>query len=227
MIRRIVTVKDKMQQGYCYELSAPIGRDFDPEFRPDLTPKAMLELGVFCGKYLTDCRDEHPASWFARAKLSASRKNCSLNYFGVNASQTLSEWQRKGWIHPDDPRGWFQWYCRYYAGRRMPEEDKRQIRRWKAMKRHVAQIRMHCETGRSVLPTATAPSPVALGLRQQNHLTAGPPSSGRCKPHPSGGHNPVRSAGLTCSCGCPRACISVRPLATLKSELESSSAPLL
>jgi hypothetical protein len=37
----------------------------------------------------------------------------SLNYFGVDASQPLAEWKRKGWIHPDDPRGWFQWYCRY------------------------------------------------------------------------------------------------------------------
>ena len=89
----------------------------------------MLELGVFSGKYLTDCRDEFPASWFARAKLSPSGRDCSLNYFGVDASQPLSEWRKKGWIHADDPRGWFQWYCRYYMGRRMPEEDARQTRR--------------------------------------------------------------------------------------------------
>jgi len=127
MRSRIVTVNDKMQQGYCYEVSAPAGRAFDRQFRPDLTPKQMLELGVFCGKYLTDCRDEFPASWFARAKLSLSGRDCSLNYFGVDASQPLSEWLRKGWIHPDDPRGWFQWYCRYYLGRRMPDEDARQI----------------------------------------------------------------------------------------------------
>ena len=118
MRRRVVTVNDKMQQGYRYVLSAPIGRDFESQFRPDLTPKQMLELGVFCGKYLTDCRDEFPASWFARAKLSPSGRDCFLNYFGVDASQPLSEWRRKGWIHPDDPRGWFQWYCRYYMGRR-------------------------------------------------------------------------------------------------------------
>ena len=142
---RIVIVNDKMQQGYRYKVSAPAGRAFDPQFRPDLTPKQMLELGVFCGKYLTDCRDEFPANWFARAKLSRSVRDCSLNYFGVDASQPLSEWLRKGWIHPDDPRGWFQWYCRYYLGRRMPEEDARQIGRWKAMQRHVAQIRKYCE----------------------------------------------------------------------------------
>ena len=146
-MRRVVIVNDKMQQGYRYELSASVGRDFDPQFRPDLTPKQMLELGVFCGKYLTDCRDEYPASWFARAKLSPSGRDCSLNYFGVDASQPLSEWRRKGWMHADDPRGWFQWYCRYYMGRRLPDEDARQIGRWKAMKRHVSQIRRHCEPG--------------------------------------------------------------------------------
>ena len=146
-MRRVVIVNDKMQQGYRYERSAPVGRDFDPQFRPDLTPEQMLELGVFCGKYLTDCQDEYPASWFARAKLSPSGRDCSLNYFGVDASQPLSEWRRKGWMHADDPRGWFQWYCRYYMGRRLPDEDARQIGRWKAMKRHVSQIRRHCEPG--------------------------------------------------------------------------------
>ena len=145
MRRRLVIVEDKMQQGYQYQLTASAGYDFATEFKPDMTPKEMLELGVFCGKYLTDCRDEFPASWFARAKLSQSRRDCSLNYFGVDASQPLSEWRRKGWIHSDDPRGWFQWYCRYYIGRRIPEEDTRQIGRWKAMTRHLAQIRKNCE----------------------------------------------------------------------------------
>ncbi len=149
MRRRIVIVNDKMQQGYRYELAAPTGRDFSPEFRPDLTPKEMLKLGIFCGKYITDCRAEFPASWFARAKLSPSRRDCALNYFGVDASQPLSEWRRKGWINPDDPRGWFQWYCRYWMGRRIPQEDALQIRRWKAMTRHVAQIRKNCEPGDS------------------------------------------------------------------------------
>jgi hypothetical protein len=144
---RIVTVNDKMQRGYRYALVAPTGRRFDPEFCPELTPKQMLALGVFCGKYMTDCRREFPANWFARAKLAASRRDCGLNFFGVDASQPLSEWRRKGWIHNDDPRGWFQWYCRYYLGRRMPEEDARQIRRWKAMRRHIAQIKRSCEPG--------------------------------------------------------------------------------
>jgi hypothetical protein len=141
----IVTVNDKMQSGYRYALTSPIGREFDAMFRPDLAPEQMLELGVFGGKYLTDCQEEFPASWFRRAKLSPERRDKSLNYFGVDASQPLSVWRNKGWIHPDDPRGWFQWYCRYYLGRRMLIEDARQIKRWKAMKRHVTQVRRHCE----------------------------------------------------------------------------------
>jgi len=95
----------------------------------------------------TDCGKEFPASWFAHARLSPSGRDCSLNYFGVDASQPLSVWRDKGWIHPNDPRGWFQWYCRYYMGRRMPQEDARQIKRWKAIRRHVAQIKKHCEPG--------------------------------------------------------------------------------
>jgi hypothetical protein len=147
MPHRNVVVNDRMQQGYQYECVAPAGRSFDPEFTPELTPREMLRLGVFCGKYMTDTRDEFPANWFTHARLASNRRDCSLNCFGVDASQPLSVWQAKGWIHPDDPRGWFQWYCRYYMGRRMPEEDRRQIKRWKAIRRHVAQIRRNCKPG--------------------------------------------------------------------------------
>jgi hypothetical protein len=139
-----VTVNDRMQQGYCYEISAPMGCNFDPEFKPELTPPQMLALGVFCGKYMTDTQNEFPKSWFKYAKISTASRDCSLNFFRVDASCPLSEWQKKGWIHPDDPRGWFQWYCRYYMGRRLPEEDKRQIKRWKAFRRHIAQVRANC-----------------------------------------------------------------------------------
>jgi hypothetical protein len=142
-----ITVNDRMQRGYRYELTAPAGRNFDPEFRPELTPAQMLRLGVFGGKYMTDCRNEFPRSWFAGAKLSTHRSDPSLNYFGVRASQPLSVWRRKGWLHPDDPRGWFQWYCRYYRGRRQPEEDARQITRWKAIRRHVRQVQNNCRPG--------------------------------------------------------------------------------
>lgn len=147
MRRNLVTVNDKMQRGYSYELTEPSGMNFAPAFTPELTPKLMLELGVFGGKYMTDCKDEFPKSWFAKAKLSPQTSNPALNFFGVDASQPLSVWREKGWIHPSDPRGWFQWYCRYYLGRRMADEDNRQIRRWKGMRRHAQQIRRRCDPG--------------------------------------------------------------------------------
>ena len=136
-----------MQQNYRYKLTAPEGSGFNPSFKPDLTPKQMLALGVFGGKYMTDCQSEFPASWFRRAKLSPGRPDPAMNFFGVKASQPLAVWRRKGWIRPEDPRGWFQWYCRYYRGRRMPGYDDLQIRRWKAIRRHIAQIKRHCRPG--------------------------------------------------------------------------------
>ena len=147
MKRKFITVNDRMQKNYRYELHEPTGKNFDEGFEPELTPKEMLELGVFGGKYLTDCREEFPASWFARARLSPATAEPGMNYFGVAASQPLSVWRKNGWLHRDDPRGWFQWYCRYYMGRRMPDEDRRQIGRWKAIRRHVAQIKRNCEPG--------------------------------------------------------------------------------
>lgn len=142
-----IKVNDKMQKGYEYELIAPIGKKFDKEFKPDLTPKQMLTLGVFGGKYMTDCTKEFPKDWFVRAKLSPAGRNPKINFFKVDASQSLSVWKQKGWIYKEDPRGWFQWYCRYYMGRRIDEEDKRQIKRWKMMRRHIAQVSKNCRVG--------------------------------------------------------------------------------
>ena len=146
MKKKRVVVSDLMQKNYIYWPVAPVGRNFHPDFKPELTPKQMLELGVFGGKYMTDCRKEFPKSWYAKAKLCHEFHDPKLNCFGVNASKPLSYWKKKGWIYPEDPRGWFQWYCRYYMGRRSPD-DARQIRRWKAMTRHVAQIKKNCRRG--------------------------------------------------------------------------------
>lgn len=143
---RTVVVNDRMQKGYRYTLTAPVGRQFDLEFTPDLSPKEMLALGVFGGRYMRDCTKEFPKSWFAKAKLHPTTlpgHDKTLNFFGVDASQPLSVWKKKGWIHKDDPRGWFQWYCRYYMGRRS-DDDARQIKRWKAIKRHSAQVHHNC-----------------------------------------------------------------------------------
>ena len=141
---KVVIVNDKMQHGYKYILTEPMGRNFHPDFKPELTPKQMLSLGIFGGRYMTDCAKEFPQDWYEKAKLCSEKHDPELNYFKVNASQPLSVWRKNGWIHPDDPRGWFQWYCRYYMGRRHPD-DERQIKRWKAMKRHIAQVKKNCK----------------------------------------------------------------------------------
>jgi hypothetical protein len=146
MEKRRVVVNDLMQTGYVYFLTEPAGGNFDPGFEPELTPAEMLEMGVFGGKYMTDCVDEFPAEWFEKARLSPDRADPECNFFGVLASQPLSVWREKGWIHEDDPRGWFQWYCRYWMGRRCPD-DERQIKRWRAIRRHIAQIRKNCPPG--------------------------------------------------------------------------------
>ena len=141
-----VTVHDRMQKGYSYELVCEPGEDFAADFKPQLTPEKMLAMGVFGGKYMTDCAAEFPARWFLDAKLSPEKHDANLNFFQERASKPLSYWQDKGWIHEDDPRGWFQWYCRYYMGRRHQDDD-RQIRRWKAMSRHISQLRKNCIRG--------------------------------------------------------------------------------
>ncbi|MDU8929553.1 hypothetical protein RXV86_19355 [Alisedimentitalea sp. MJ-SS2] len=143
---QVITVNDRMQRDYTYSLAAPAGQDFDPGFTPHHTPREMLEMGVFEGKYCTDCTDELPEDWFTNAKLS-STPDSALNYFGVKSRQPLSIWRDKGWIIGDDPRGWFQWYCRYYLGRRDAGVDAKQIKRWRAFARHAAQIRKNCNPG--------------------------------------------------------------------------------
>jgi hypothetical protein len=142
----IVVVNDLMQKDYCYVRLADPGQSFDSEFAPHLSPREMLTMGIFGGKYLNDCRDEFPVEWFERAKMAAKGYDAKLNFFQVHASKPLSYWKEKGWIHEDDPRGWFQWYCRYYMGRRHPD-DGRQIKRWKNMRRHLSQLNKNCLKG--------------------------------------------------------------------------------
>ncbi len=146
-MKKKVVVNDKMQHSYTYYRTEPIGKNFHPDFKPELTPKELLELGVFGGKYMTDCKNEFPDKWYENAKLSPQKKDPSLNYFGVDASMPLSHWQKKGWIYEEDPRGWFQWYARYYMGRRIPKKDDRQIRRWRSFRRHWGAVEKNCEKG--------------------------------------------------------------------------------
>lgn len=142
-----IHVDEQYQSGYEYNLTEPVGKNFRDDFTPDLTPAEMLKLGVFGGDYFNEIPDEFPSSWFDGVALSQIGADKSLNFFKVNASQPLSEWQRKGWIYEEDPKGWFLWYCRYFTGRRIPEEDDRQIRRWKKMRRHINQLKNSCQPG--------------------------------------------------------------------------------
>ena len=144
---KIVHVDEAYQTGYTYDLTEPEGQHFDPDFTPDLTPKEMLQAGIFGGDYFNEVPKELPADWFEGVALSPKGAKAGLNCFNINASQPLSVWQKKGWIYLEDPHGWFLWYCRYYRGRRIPEEDRRQIRRWRAMRRHLAQLRQACRPG--------------------------------------------------------------------------------
>jgi hypothetical protein len=145
---KIITIisEDALQRGYEYELSEPEGENFDAEFKPQLTPKELMELGVFGGAYFEGHIHEYPKTWFTKATLSKIADK-DKNFFHVHASQSREEWIRKGWINANDPRGWLQWYFRYYLGRRIPTEDARQIRRWKLIRRHAAQVQKYCTKG--------------------------------------------------------------------------------
>jgi len=141
-----VSVNDRMQQNYAYLINANFGESSSQDFQPFYTPQEMLKMGIFEGKYCNDCRHEFPKTWFHGAKTS-DKPDPSINYFGIKSRQPLGIWQEKGWIIGPDPRGWFQWYCRYYLGRRMPEIDAKQIKRWRAFSRHAGQVRANCEPG--------------------------------------------------------------------------------
>lgn len=141
-----ILVNDRMQTSYEYVIDAVEGDVFQDGFEPYYSPREMLSMGIFEGRYCNDCRDELPKDWFDEASTGVEA-DPALNYFSIKSRQSLSIWREKGWIVGPDPRGWFQWYCRYYLGRRLPAIDIHQIKRWRAFKRHAAQVRANCEPG--------------------------------------------------------------------------------
>lgn len=156
-----ITPKNKMDDGhYTYILTAPYGQVNDDTFQPYLTPHEMLAYGVFEGKYICDCMTEFPKEWYIDAiryqTLSPDSPNIECNYFKIKSRQSLTIWINKGWIpiSPNDPdnRGWFQWYCRYYIGRRIPDVDQIQMKRWRAFNRHMGQIKKNCDEQLSCRP---------------------------------------------------------------------------
>lgn len=168
-----IHVWNRMRKGYSYVLEATPGdrSTWPSDFKPATDPGEILALGAFGGRYLNDCLLEFPAEWFWRAGLlgklapaAGSGGDISLNYFQIDSRLPLAEWRRYGWVpggkrlsgarsvlsdperNPDE-RGWFQWYCRYWMGRRIPELDAVQIQRWRNFKRHFGAVRNACAKG--------------------------------------------------------------------------------
>jgi len=117
-----------------------------PEFKPNLTPKEVLQMGSFGGtyfrpiyssvtktKYGKEVWQELPQSWLEgldiRTQVSSSIYDPAKNKYKVKCGASLEEWENSGWMHKQDPYGWFQWFCRFYQGRRT-DDDERQIGRW-------------------------------------------------------------------------------------------------
>jgi hypothetical protein len=168
---RKIQVHDKMQQ-YTYNLTYKAGTNIKnggldadgntiryEDFAPYYTPQQMLTMGVFEGKYMNDCKEEFPREWYIAAEKRGklcTRADPGINYFGIKSRLSLQEWRKRGWIPitqgDKDLRGWFQWYCRYWIGRRMPHVDKIQIKRWKAFTRHYAQVKKNARGDLSKRP---------------------------------------------------------------------------
>lgn len=145
-MKRHITGKDKFGR-FSYSLTAPVGKSLADDFKPDLTPQQMLRLGVFGGEYFADRPSDLPQQWFDGVQMS-TEYNAKLNFFHVKASQPRKVWLKNGWIREEyDPRGWFQWYCRYYLGRRVLDYDAWQIKRWSNIKRHISQLQKVCMVG--------------------------------------------------------------------------------
>jgi len=119
-------------------------------FKPNKSPKQVFKEGAFGGTYFrpiyssvtgknytaNNATKEYPSSWFTGIDkdkmVTSSTYSKKINKYGVKCGSSLEAWEESNWIVKQDPYGWFQWYCRYYMGRRS-EDDERQIKRWLAL----------------------------------------------------------------------------------------------
>ena len=121
-------------------------KNWNPLFGPCYSPKEMLELGIFEGKYINGIKGI-PSEWKKLPKVLGPKDepNPELNYYKIKSRQPLSTWKKNGWIKTDK-EGWFSWYIQYYLGRRLGEEDTWQINRWRSfVARHQGQINSACK----------------------------------------------------------------------------------
>jgi hypothetical protein len=122
-------------------------RDIHKQFKPNKTPKQVFKMGAFGGTYFRPIHSSVtgedytpkqamkglPKEWFKGLDIDtmviSSKYDKKVNKYKVKCGSTLEAWESSGWIHKQDPYGWFQWFCKYSAGRRT-DDDERQIGRW-------------------------------------------------------------------------------------------------
>jgi len=116
-------------------------------FTPNKSPEEMMREGCFGGSYwrplksrklgilIVDDYKELPKEWYAGLNIgkymTSSEYDPEVNKYKVTCGQSIEEWEQNGWIaYEYDIRGWFQWYCRFFQGRRCGDDD-RQVSRWR------------------------------------------------------------------------------------------------
>jgi hypothetical protein len=155
-----------------------------PEFTPNLTPRQIFELGSFGGTYWRpifsgvnsrEYKNQHRVFDWSLDESLLSSPECKpeINKYGVTSGTSLVYWESKGWIHSQDPYGWVQWYCRFYAGRRT-DDDARQIARWRDFAGPKGRFRLRlinmCKKARKQYDDATVSPVIRQGLQQWAYM---------------------------------------------------------
>lgn len=117
------------------------------DFAPSYTPLEMLDLGIFEGVY-TAAIPNIPKEYKKHKNVlpRGSEPDVTINHYGVKSRLSLKEWKKRKWTTRDSPLGWWQWYCMYWLGRRLGDEDEWQIARWRSfVARHMGQVASACD----------------------------------------------------------------------------------